>query len=113
MSSAVATSAFEAPDPITVATSRSRSVSAPSRCAAALRRSDAWASPKCEISVRVTDGEMMATPDATTRTAQRGSGGDAVHLSHADVHEHDIRLELADRRNRARSVVHLSHNLEV
>src|SRR3954453_19342715 len=54
----VATSALEAPDSTAAATSRSRSVSVPSRWAASRRRSAAGPPPKWVSSVRVTDGEM-------------------------------------------------------
>src|SRR3954468_11877555 len=75
MYSDAATSALEAPVPIAVATSSSRSVSVASRWAAARWRSDASTSPKCVSRVRVTDGEMMASPEATTRTALMISSG--------------------------------------
>ena len=78
MNSEAATSALEAPDPIAAATSRSRSVSAASRWAAARRRSDAWASPKWESRVRVTDGEMIASPEATSADGVDDLGGRGV-----------------------------------
>jgi hypothetical protein len=61
--------------PIATATSRSRSVRIPSRRTATRRRSDAWAWPKWESSLRVTDGETIASPEAIRRTALMISPG--------------------------------------
>ena len=107
--------------------------------------------------MRVTDGESIASPAATRRTAltisaggvslsrnpsaparsalitcssawnvvstitcggcvepaQRGGRGDAVHLGHPDVHQHDVGSVLADRGDGAGAVVRLAHHLQV
>src|SRR6478752_2125186 len=45
--------------------------------------------------------------------AQGGSGGDAVHLRHADVHEHHVGSVLANGCHGMCAVVHLPHDHKV
>ena len=53
------------------------------------------------------------TCGGAVEAAQRRGRGDAVHLRHPDVHQHDIGPMLADGRNGPRPVVRLAHDLEV
>ena len=71
----VATSALEAPDAIAVATSSSRSVS-DARRGGGLLTGDRRRVAEVGEQVRVADGEMIASPAATRRTAlMMPSGG--------------------------------------
>jgi hypothetical protein len=75
MYSRVAMSALDLPRATSAATSRSRSVSVRSACCAAARRGAGASAPNCSMSVRVTAGESMASPAATSRIAWMMSAG--------------------------------------
>ena len=75
MYSSAAMSAFDLPWPIAIATSRSRSVSRSSSSRARARRAASPSSATCSISRRVTVGDSIASPAATSRIARMISGG--------------------------------------
>ena len=75
MNRAVPISALDRPRPTSASTSDSRSVRPASRSRAACRRSGWSSAVKWEISRRVTVGDSIDAPEATTRTAWTSSRG--------------------------------------